>query len=292
MKRYLILGLSTILILIGIFLLVQVASSVKTSGFGALQVTSNIRATATLDGKSLGQTPVCKCNQNDTLKSGDYTLIVTPDDTTLPPFTTKVTIVPGVLTAVERTFLPGALASASVLTLEKTNSQNAELIITSIPDGAMVTIDGNPQSVTPFYLSSTAASEHEVEIEKQCFEKKTLKVRTVKGYKLVGYITLGTSASTDTALPSSPPSPSITGALLPTPAPTTTAPQVSVKILTTPTGFLRVRAQPNTGASEVGRVNPGDSLPYVDEQTGWFEIKLPNGTSGWVSGQYAQKVTQ
>lgn len=280
MKRYLILGISAILIAVGIFLLVQVASGVKTTGFGALQVTSNIKATVTLDGKSLGPTPLCKCDQNDTLRSGEYTLVVTPDDTTQTPFTTKVKIEAGVLTAVERTFLPGALASSYVLSLEKNNGQNAEVFIASLPDGAMITIDGNPQGATPFSQKSISASEHEIEIQKAGFAKKTLKIRTVKGYRLIANVMLGTDVPVPTT-----PSPTPSSSVSPTPLT-----QNTVKILTTPTGFLRVRAQASVGSAEVGRVNPGETYPFTDEQTGWIKIKLTNGTEGWISNQYAQKL--
>ncbi|MBU3978106.1 SH3 domain-containing protein, partial [Patescibacteria group bacterium] len=36
-------------------------------------------------------------------------------------------------------------------------------------------------------------------------------------------------------------------------------------------------------------VNPGDTFLLIGEQTGWLEIKLPDGRTGWVSNQYAKK---
>jgi len=63
-----------------------------------------------------------------------------------------------------------------------------------------------------------------------------------------------------------------------------------VQINATPTGFLRVRSSPGTGSTEVGRVNPGDQLELVSEQSGWYQIKMNNGQLGWVSSQYATKI--
>lgn len=60
-----------------------------------------------------------------------------------------------------------------------------------------------------------------------------------------------------------------------------------VTILDTPTGFLRVRETP--GGSEVGQVNPGDSLPFLDENTEWYQVSLESGESGWVSKEYSSK---
>jgi len=61
----------------------------------------------------------------------------------------------------------------------------------------------------------------------------------------------------------------------------------SVIIGDTPTGWLRVRSSANTGSEEVAKVNPGESFNLVDSSNGWFQIELPDGVTGWVSGQYA-----
>lgn len=63
-----------------------------------------------------------------------------------------------------------------------------------------------------------------------------------------------------------------------------------VKILTTPTGYLRVRTGPGTGFAEVARVNPGESYELLEEKTGWVKIKVSDAVSGWVSSQYTTKI--
>jgi len=52
----------------------------------------------------------------------------------------------------------------------------------------------------------------------------------------------------------------------------------------TETGFLRVREAP--GGTEIGKVAPGDTYPFVKEESGWVEIELENSTLGWVSKEY------
>jgi uncharacterized protein YgiM (DUF1202 family) len=59
--------------------------------------------------------------------------------------------------------------------------------------------------------------------------------------------------------------------------------------LQTPTGFLRVRDQASLNGAEIGQVKPGETYALLDEQTGWYQIKLTNGKTGWISSQYAQK---
>lgn len=63
-----------------------------------------------------------------------------------------------------------------------------------------------------------------------------------------------------------------------------------VKILTTPTGYLRVRSGPGTSYSEVARVNPGETYELLEEKTGWSKIKVSDTVSGWVSSQYVTKI--
>jgi hypothetical protein len=49
---------------------------------------------------------------------------------------------------------------------------------------------------------------------------------------------------------------------------------------------LRVRQSPVDGAI-IGKVSGGESFPYFDEQDEWYQIELPDGITGWVSGAYA-----
>lgn len=285
MKKYAAYALSVSLIIIGLFVLAFAVRAIKPKGQGALQVITNIKGSVALDEKPLGNTPLCKCEQGNMLQEGTYTLTVSPDDKTLTPYTAKITIAPGVLTAVERTFLPGSLASSYILTLERSNSTTPQLVVTSIPTGSMVTIDGSPQGITPYLQQNITASEHELEIQKAGYGKKTIKIRAVGGYKLIANVFLGTgqNEADQTAIPS--PTLSIT----PTASPSGAA-SASVKILQTPTGFLNVRKGPGAGNAIVGRALPGDIYPYIGEQSGWFEITF-KGQNGWISSQYSQKVT-
>jgi hypothetical protein len=66
-------------------------------------------------------------------------------------------------------------------------------------------------------------------------------------------------------------------------------PKVMVKILPTPTGWLRVRAGAGLNHEEVAKVNQGESYELLEEASGWSKIKLSDGKEGWVSSQYASK---
>lgn len=80
----------------------------------------------------------------------------------------------------------------------------------------------------------------------------------------------------------------------PTTTPTTTA-EVNVvvqqvEILATPTGYLNVRQGPSTASAKVGQVTPGETYMLLaeDAAAGWYQIKLSETKSGWITKQYAK----
>lgn len=254
-------------------------SSKFTIGNGALQVTAVPVSEVYLNGKKVGKTPLCLCEGKDQIPSGTYSLRLVPlAGDNLTSYEDTITVTKGILTVVDRTFGVGEFSSGSVITLSPiTDTKTAELFIASVPSGATVTMDGNVVGVTPLLLKSVTASDHDLELSENGYESKTAHIHTVAGYKLNTAITLGIAQATAT------PSAALQNASL--------TPTVGVKvvILDTPTGFLRVHADPSIAASETAQVKPGDSFPYVDEQDGWYEIQLSDGSNGWVSTQYANK---
>ena len=62
-----------------------------------------------------------------------------------------------------------------------------------------------------------------------------------------------------------------------------------VKVLATPTGWLRVRDLPGLDGKEVARVNPGDILSVLEEKTEWIKVAITAG-EGWVSSAYLEAV--
>lgn len=282
MKRRLLLGLSIILVASGIFLLVRVVYNFRTVGKGGLQITSNVRGKAFLNGKLIGELPIRKTTQDETLPTGNYEIRVEPEDTTLTAYTARVDINDGVLTAIDKTFLPGSLGSASILTLENATIQKPQIEITTIPDGALITIDSVAVGTSPYKSDSISASEHEVEIQKEGFAKKTIRVRTVERHVLVVSASLGTGDIGTVKIAS--PTPTIELSITPSPVVT----KGSVTILQTPNGFLRVRSGAGTSFGEVARVKTGETYDIIEEQNGWYQIEA-DGKTGWVTSQYVKK---
>jgi hypothetical protein len=272
--------ITPILLAIAIFVIIFIIVTKNTSK-GALQVTSGPISKVYLDNKLVGQTPLCKCEVNDMIAAGIHSVRLVPLEGNLEPFEEKITITPSVLTVVDRTFGPGASSQGSVISLMPiSDKKDAQLVVVSFPSKSQIFLDSNPAGMSPLLLKNLTVSDHEILLTKDGYKDKTLKIRTVLGYKLEALVFLGVNltAATASALPSSSPSAS------PTPIAS-----VKVLILNTPTGFLRVRADSSLGSAEVGRVNPGEIYDFLSETTGWYQIQLKDKTKGWISSQYAKK---
>ena len=260
----------------------------KNEGKGALQVTSQPKSQVYLNGKLLGETPFCKCETSEMLPTGEYTLKLVPKEQGFTPFENKVTITKSILTVVDRTFGQGADSEGSIISLSPLdNKKAAEILVVSFPESADVFVDTNAVGTTPLLLKNQTISDHEVKVKKDGYKEKTVRIRTVEGYKLNSLIFLGINPNVIDLSPTPTPTASPAASVTPGPSGTT---KPTVLILQTPTGFLRVRDQASLSGAEIARVTPGETLELVSEVQGWFEIKLKDGkTTGYISTQYAQK---
>jgi len=253
---------------------------------GALQVTSSPQSEVFINGKSIGKTPLCKCDPKDMLRTGEYTIRIVPLSGGFSEFQEKITISKSVLTVVDRKFGKGATSEGSIITLEPLKEGNKrELLVISKPDKSEVLLDNTPSGFSPILLKDVTESDHEIILKKTGYTEKRVRIRTPNGYKLVASVYLGVdedgviATPTPTVSPTASPSATITPVSLPT----------KITILQTPNGFLRVRQTASTSSDEIGRVNPGDTFDILDEAPGWYKIKLTTGDEGWISSQYARK---
>lgn len=278
--RKLLLFLLPVLLAIIVFAIFSFFFLKQNNGKGALQVTSLPASTVYLNGKPLGKTPLSKSDATDMLPVGDYTLKLVPLDSSLPTYEDRITINPSVLTVVDRTFGDVGKSSGSVITLSKIGQSNlAQLFITSFPYGADISVDNNSVGATPQLVSSITDSDHDIVVSKDGYKSKTIRIHGVLGYKLNALIYLATdvTSASSSASAQSQPLASPSASLEPT-----------VTILSTPTGFLRVRDEASLGGNEIAQVHPGETYPLVNQTSGWFQIKLSDGKLGWVSSSYAQ----
>ena len=261
------------LILITVFFLISIFIISKDSGKGALQVTSTPSSRVYLNNEYIGDSPLCKCKLNEMISSGDYSVKLVPKEGGFPQFEERIKITPSVLTVVDRSFGPEGESSGSIISLSEISDKKlSPMLVTSFPNKSDVFIDSKKEGATPILVDNLTVSDHEVSVRKDSYKPKTLRVRTVPGYRLyiVVYLGLGEVFS----------SPSAEVSILPQ----------KIKILETPTGFLRVRSASSSSSSQVGEVLPGEEYELLEENESWYRIKLKDGQEGWISKTYAEKI--
>ncbi len=311
MKRKILFLVGIIVVLIVGFVIVKFVSGAGQKQ-GELRVDSQPAVSVFLDNKHIGRSPY-----KDKVNVGEYTIKLVPDSGVGAPVSWqgKITVGGNLLTYVNSTLSDSELTTAvDLLWLEKISSKKSEISVTTNPDGATVLIDNETKGITPLTVSDMSAGDHTLTINSPGFVSRTLKLKTTAGYKLIASVKLALSGEViPTPTQEATPSPSLTGKLTPTPKTTGTPKPTPTKIATssgtikdppkpfviikdTPTGFLRVREETNTSANELGRVNPGEKYSYFDSKTAtgsstlWYQIKYDGKNTGWISGQYAEKV--
>lgn len=249
---------------------------------GALQVTSIPNSKVYLNGQFIGQTPLCKCDPQSMIDTGDYQIRLVPSDSQFATFEDKVTIGRSVLTVVDRTFGKGAMSEGSIITLSSLSKKNgSELLVISFPDGADILVDNNSSKKTPALLTDLTPSDHEIKLSKTGYKEKVVRIRTIEGYKLTTTVFLGIDFNVASKSAETNQNKEASSSAQDT--------LQKVIILSTPIGYLRVREGPSIATSEIGQVTPGESFKLVEEKVNWYKITLKNGKEGWVSAQYAQK---
>ncbi len=261
----------------------------QTPTVGALRIDSFPQTIVFVNDKNVGTTPYF----NDKIGPGEYRLKLQPasgNDSSYQSWQGQAKITSGALT-----YLSQDLASSDdfsggqILTLEKLASpDSAELALVSTPDGAGISIDGLDSGKAPTVIHNITAGDHEIVISMDGYSDQVIRGQIIGGYRLDAVVKLAKlpfgqqpTASNSSQLPTS----VLIGA---SPSGQVVAkPYVVIK--TTPTGFLRVRTDPDLTATEAARVNPGEKYPLVGQESGWVEIKLAN-LSGWVSDQYVDVV--
>lgn len=269
---------------------------------GLQVVTPDVPASLFLDGQYLDKTPFI----NKEIKPGTYTLRIQPDNPSLVPQDTTITLQKGVLSVV--IWKPGTrpeLSSGVMYEMEKLpTNKGAELALVSIPDGAIVSLDTRPKNFSPVTVSDIEPGHHEFEVSLPSYETQKHTVNVVEGYrihisiKLAKSTVTGESADneelTDAALasPSAVATKTATGsAAVSSSSAKKTAPTSGTATIK-PTGFLhdgveslRVRSASSSAATEVGFVPVGKSYPVLSQGSGWVKISF-DSLEGWVSQQY------
>jgi hypothetical protein len=245
-----------------------------------IYVETNPASSVFIDGKQVGRTPF-----RNTVKPGEVVIRLIPDSFEIPliPYEVKVNMLAGVETVIHYDFANvEENASGDLISFEKNLNNETSLIAVSNPDPAEVLIDRVEKVFTPYVVSTITPGEHELKFSADSFKDRTINVKLHEGYKLTAIVKLAKSQEQTVIKEST------------EEAKTNDKVTDKVEILSTPTGYLRVRKEASTLGDEVGRVEPGKkyNLVSIDDKTGWYEIEFEKGKNGWISNQYAKKITE
>ncbi len=263
-----------------------------------LQVTASSESNVIVNGQSVGKTPYYINNE----KAGSYTIQMTAVDSG-QTWETKVELLGGTLTTVHRVFgeTPDKSHSFSLSFEKLSNKKVAAVNIVSIPTSATISIDGKPNDFTPRSLDIEPGA-HVFTFTAPGYQDKIVNASVPTGYRLVLNFTMAAMDITPTPTPTiaTPSAALVTPtttktAITPLPKQATSSAAIAkpyVEILSTPTGFLRVRESALAGSTELAQVNPGDRFPYKLESStaSWYQIEYSTGKWGFVSSTYAKLV--
>jgi hypothetical protein len=266
----------------------------------AISISTTPKATIFIDGAQVGMTPYL----NDKIQPGEHMVKLVPEATSdnLVSWEGKVNLTSGILTVINRTLGPSESASSGeIIWLEKISSKDkSSLAVVSTPDQAVIKIDGEPKGFAPVALENLNPGSYQIAVASPGYEERAVSAKTVAGYKLIVNVQLAKKIEgIEEATPSGEkveisPTPTLKTSPTPkaTPKATATPPEKPyVKIKETPTGWLRVRMEPSTSATEAAKVKPGEMFPYLNEEkNGWYKIEYEENKEGWVSGVYVELI--
>lgn len=276
MKKFRIVGLILLFIVIVACVVFYFAGGFNPKGAG-LRIDTIPVSTIYIDGEQVGKTPYSEVHP-----PGEIEIKLVPDSFEIPlsPYIERITLTSGVETIITREFGESEeKESGEIITFEKVAGDEVSVVVVSNPDSAQVTIDGVVKGFAPFKSTDIVEGKHELKLSANGYNDRVLNINTFKGYTLTVHIKLSKNSEVKAPEENENDEEQIEKVTV-------------VKILSTPTGFLRVREDSSTESLEVGRVTPDKTYKYLDknEDSTWYQIELDNGDKGWVTATYSELI--
>lgn len=296
MKRFLIV-IATSLFLSGCSLLD------KNTTAGLQVITTDQPSSVFLDGQFLEKAPLIEKN----IKPGTYGVRIEPDDPSLVPYETSVTLRKGLLTVI--TWKPDTrpeLSGGVIYEMEPLkNKQQSEVSFITIPDGAIVALEGHEKEFAPVIIPGVNPGQREFEITLPSYESQQHTINVVQGYRMIVRVKL---AKLEAISEAEMKPPIIEAEVIPgsvsdmtetleikQSSPSAEASQSGQLIRILPTNFfqdgkevLRVRSEPSTESTTAGFIEANTTHQSGGEtRLGWNSI-IFNGSLGWISSEYSK----
>lgn len=277
-----ILSIFLFLIFISVTIFVGYKLLPQAVNFSGLQVIANgSEADIYLGSEKIGKTPY----ENEKLHPGDYVLKLVPHNKKFKSWSHQVTLTTGAMTTVERFFSRDAKKNGGLIVfLTAVPDKMSRVEIITDPDSATVYFNNENKGKTPVSISDVPAGNQKVIIKKDGYEDLLYKIDTVSGFKVSLLYDLVVETPRINVKPKT------LGASESAKIIVSVNSSQTIQIEETGTGWLRVRAEPSTTASESARVTVGQKFKTLDEQNGWIKIEYSIGNFGWVSSEFVKKL--
>ena len=255
-------------------------------------------------GKKVGEAPL----QKNDIKPGTYDVRIVPLDTAKQPYETKLVFNGGVTTRMNWNIGPTVEESSGEVFESKSASgkDKSQLSIVTIPDTAIVRVDGQSRGLSPLSLDVEAGT-RDIQVSAPGYFERRVTPTIPKG--MLSQITVKLAINREnlapmaTPLPAVPSSPEATGSATssattkptpkPTPKSTTTTPSASSSATAkaSPTATPRATprtsptptARPATSSGSVRGTGTTIATPNIEIQetpTGWLRVReLPDSNS-------------
>lgn len=162
-----------------------------------------------------------------------------------------------------------------ILSMEKTGGNDSGMIVSSSPAKASVFVSGENRGLTPLFISNLGEGDKEIKISLPGYTSLNLGVRPVAGHQIVLEGMMAKEEKIILVTPTPMQSPDVAGS--------------KVKILSTDTGWLRVRDMPSSAGLEIDKVNTGEIYDTVGDSGEWTHI-IVREKQGWVSTKFVEKI--
>jgi len=287
MKKKLGVFLFLLILFIG-FLAIRFFVMDKQNSNGQLKVLVSPSASVFMDNVAVGKTPF-----EDKFKVGEYLLKLIPEGnaTDTASWQSKIKIYKNTRTYVNMELGSSDISTSgevftSVKMITQVKAGYGEVMVETEPQGAIVYLDNDEKGVAPVKLENVLKGDHEISVFMSGFFRRTQKINIDPGYQVNAKFKLAIDQS-QTPKVEEKKTATDEASLKEASVDIKTGKQVTIK--ETPTGWLRVREEPNAEASESAKVNPGDKFDILGEEAGWIKIEYEKNKTGWISGQYVDR---
>lgn len=224
----------------------------------ALQVLTEPKGAVYIDGEHVGDTPLLL----EELSAREVEIVIKPNDSTLPPFQTRLSLTPQVKTIVRHNFSNSVASSLTeIISFEKEAKNKAWVTIVTKPAQAVISVDTQTLASAPIRREMSPVV-HTIGFSLPEYVPHEVTIQPILGYNLTLYVELARQQTPQA----------------PAPSPTETLGEYKSKAV------VAVYREPSFGSYTIGQIKPNQIVQVLTENENheWLKIVVDTSITGWV----------